>query len=357
MPRLISRRGRVEVYSLLTIAVVLLLPGVMLGQANRASTGTGGIHTIQGYIFFPSGRRADGQQIVVKLQTYNAGEITVVPDSSGNFSFTNLAPGNYTVVVNAGDDYEIARESVYFDSDVNLSRIGGARVPQSPQRATVMVHLQLKNVAHAKPGVVNAALADVPEKARKFFDKGLEQAQAGEAAKAAESLKSAIALYPNFPLALNELGVQYLKLGETSRAVEVLKNAVKLSPDAYGPHLNLGIALLEAKQFPEAETELREALKHNSSLATAHMYLGVCFLRTNRYAEAEKELLAAIEGSGNQLGLAQYYLGGIYWKKHEYSKAVAALEDYLRLTPNAHDADRVRATIKDLRNRAPNNFN
>ena len=356
MPRLMSHRGRAGVYSLLTVLVVLLLPAAILAQGGRASTGTGGIHTIQGYIFFPSGRRADAQ-IIVKLQSYTAGEITVVPDSSGNFSFTNLAPGNYTVVVNAGDDYEIARDNVYFDADVDLSRVGGGRMPQSPQRATVMIHLQPKNTAHAKPGVVNAALAEVPEKARKLFDKGVEEARAGETAKAVDSLKGAVALYPNFPLALNELGVQYLKLGQTSRAVEALKNAVKLSPDAYGPRLNLGIALLEAKQFTEAENELREALKHNASLATAHMYLGLCFLRTNKYEEAEKELLAAIEGSGNQLGLAQYYLGGIYWKKHEYPKAVAALEDYLRLTPNAHDADRVRATIKDLRGRTGNNFN
>jgi len=353
MPRLESHRGRVEVYSLFAIIGLLLLPVAVLAQGNgRASTGTGGIHTIQGYIFFPSGRRAEGP-IVVKLQTYNSGEITVIPDSSGSFTFTNLAPGNYTVVVTAGDDYEVARESVYFDSDINLSRVGGIRVPQSQQRATVMVHLQLKNSVHAKPGVVNAALAEVPEKARKLFEKGVDEARAGDTAKAAESLKGAVALYPNFPLALNELGVQYLKLGQTQKAIDVLKNAVKLSPEAYGPRLNLGIALLEAKQFEEAEAQLHEALKRNSSLATAHMYLGLCFLRTNKYEDAEKELLAAIQGSGNQLGLAQYYLGGLYWKKHEYPKAVAALEDYLRLSPNAHDAERVRATIKELRSRTP----
>src|SRR6476660_9942163 len=64
MPRLMSHRGRVEVYSLLSIVVVLFLPATIFAQAGRASTGTGGIHTIQGYIFFPSGRRAEGQQIV-----------------------------------------------------------------------------------------------------------------------------------------------------------------------------------------------------------------------------------------------------------------------------------------------------
>lgn len=353
MPRLMSRRGRAEVYFLLTFFGVLLLPVAVSGQGNgRANTGTGGIHLIQGYIYFPSGRRAEGT-IVVKLQSYTQGEITVLPDSSGSFSFNSLSPGNYTVVVNAGDDYEIARESVFIDTDGNSSRTG-IQIPPTPRHYTVMIHLQLKaSAAHARPGVVNAALAEVPEKARKLFEKGLEQSKAGNATQAADSLKEAVALYPNFPLALNELGVQYLKLGQTAKAVEALKSAVKLSPAAYGPRLNLGIALLEAKQFAEAETELREALKRNSALPTAHMYLGLCLVRTNKYDDAEKELLLAIQGSGNQLGLAQYYLGGIYWKNKDYPKAIAALEDYLRLTPNAPDAERVRATIKDLRTRTP----
>lgn len=352
MPRLMSRRGRAEAYFLLTIMCVLLLPVAVSGQGSgRASTGTGGIHIIQGYVFFPSGRRAEGTMIV-RLQPRDGGEITVIPDSSGSFVFNALGPGNYTVVVNAGDDYEVARESVYIDTDPNLSR-DGVRLPSNPRRYTVMVHLQEKRGVAVKAGVVNAALAEVPEKARTAFEKGLEHARAGDSEKAADSFKQAIALYPKFPLALNELGVQYLKLGFKDKAIETLKEAVKLKPEAYGPRLNLGIALLEAKKFPEAEEQIREALKRNSSLPTGHMYLGLCLVRLNRYDEAEKELLLAVEGSGNQLAMAQYYLGGIYWKKEEYPKAAEALETYLKLTPNAQDAERVRATIKDLRSRTP----
>lgn len=352
MPRLMSRRGRAEVYFLLTVICVLLLPAAVSGQGNgRAATGTGGIHQIRGYVFFPSGRRAEGT-IVVKLQPSNGGEITAIPDSSGSFIFGSLSPGRYTLTINAGDDYEVASESIFIDTDLNLSRTG-ARVPTTARRETVMIHLQLKRGITAKAGVVNAALAEVPEKARTAFEKGLEHARAGDSEKAADSFRQAIALYPKFPLALNELGVQYLKLGFKDKAIETLKEAVKLNPEAYGPRLNLGIALLEAKKFPEAEEQLREALKRNSSLPTGHMYLGLCLVRLNRYDEAEKELLLAVEGSGNQLAMAQYYLGGIYWKKEEYPKAAEALETYLKLTPNAQDAERVRATIKDLRSRTP----
>ncbi len=336
----------------ITLAILFLSIQVNAQGSGRSSTGTGGVHSIQGYIFFPSGRRAEGT-IVVKLQSYQSGELQVVPDSSGVFSFTNLAPGNYTVVVNAGDDYEIAREDVYIDTDVNLSRTGG-RVPTTSRRFTVMVHLRPKSQAgHAKPSVINAALAEVPEKARKLYERGVEQARSEDVAKAADTLNEAVSLYPNFPLALNELGVQYLKLRKIDKAVEALKQACKLSPDAFTPRLNLGIALLESREFGGAEQNLREALKRNSNAPTAHMYLGIALVRLNKYEEAEKELAIATQSSNNQLGMASYYLGGIYWKKQDYPRAVEQLETYLRLTPNAADAERVRATIKDLRSRTP----
>jgi len=336
---------------LFIILGLLLLPVVVNAQGSgKQVTGTGGNHVIQGYIFFPSGRRAEGT-IVVKLQSLQYSELQVIPDSSGSFSFSNLAPGSYTVVVNAGDDYEVSREGVYIDTDLNLSRQGGRLPPPTTRRYTVMVHLNLKSNPSSKASVVDANLAAVPDKARKLYERGVEQARADDTARAAESLKEAVALYPNFPLALNELGVQYLKLRQVDKAVEVLKESVKLNGDSFASRLNLGIALLEAKQFGEAEAQLREALKRNANAATAHMYLGIALLRSNKFDEAEKELLVATEANAAQLGMANYYLGGLYWRKHDYQRAVEQLEKYLQLAPNAPDAERVRGTIKDLRAR------
>jgi len=335
----------------IVLSILILAPVVQAQGSGKSSTGTGGIHIIQGYVFFPSGRRAEGT-IIVKLQSYNSGGLQVIPDSSGAFTFASLAPGNYTVVVNAGNDYEIAREGVYIDSDINMSRTGG-RVPTSTRRYTVMVHLQPKTKVSTKPAVLNAALAGVPEKARKLYEKGVEQARTDEPAKAVESLKAAVSLYPNFALALNELGVQYLKLRQVNKALEVLKQACQLNPDGFASRLNLGIALLEAKQFTEAEEHLRMAVKSNPNAPTAHMYFGIALLRLNKYDEAEKELLVAAAANASQLAMANYYLGGLYWRKQDYPRAVEQLEKYLAMTPNAPDAERVRTTIKDLRARTP----
>ena len=336
------------------LGMLLLSPSVNAQGSGRSSTGTGGIHVIQGYIFFPSGRKADGT-IIVKLTSLQYAELQVIPDSSGAFTFSQLAPGSYTVIVNAGNDYELYSESILLESQVDLSRMG-VRLPPNPQRQTVMAHLQLKMRAGAKPGVVSAALAAVPDKARKLYERGLEEARSENPAKAANTLKEAVTLYPNFPLALNELGVQYLKLRQVTKAVEVLKEACKLSPEAAPARLNLGIALLETRQFAPAEEQLRESLKLNSSSATAHMYLGITLLRQTKFDEAEKELLVATQANAAQLGMANYYLAGLYWRKKDYNRAVEQLEKYLASTPNAPDAERVRATIADFRGRiTPNN--
>jgi tetratricopeptide (TPR) repeat protein len=336
----------------LFIVLLLVIPVAVRGQGSGvASTGTGGSHIIKGYVFFPSGRKADGS-IEVKLQTLNSGEITVMADTNGSFTFSNLASGNYTLIVNAGQDYEIARDSVLIEPDLSPSGSAGAG-SVTTRRYSVMINLQPKIASgRAKASVINAALVDVPDEARRLYEKGLELGGTGDTVKAIDNLRAAVSLYPKFPLALNELGVQYLKTGQFSKAIEALTSAATFNPDAFAPKLNLGIALLETNRFSDAEKQLREALRLNPSIPTAHMYLGVTLAKLRNDPEAETELRNAINSGSNQVGLAHKYLGGLYWKHRNYQQAADELETYLRLTPNAQDADRLRATIKDLRNRS-----
>ncbi len=331
----------------LVLLIVLCVPAAASAQGSgRESTGNGGNHIIQGKIFFPSGRRAEGN-IQIKLQAFGESEITTIADSSGSFTFTSLLPGNYTIVINAGDEYEIAREAVTIDSDLNLSR-SGVSLNSGSRRYTVMVTLQVKASNRAKASVVNAALAEVPQDARALYEKALQFGKSGDSAKAIENLKTALSLFPKFPLALNELGVQYLTAGQASKAVEPLRAASNLAPDAFSPKLNLGIALLETNQIPDAEAQLRDALKITST-PTAHMYLGLTLIRVQRFDEARVELETSISTGGGNLAQAHRFLGGIYWQKHEFQRAIDEFEAYLRLTPNAPDADRVRGTIQELR--------
>jgi tetratricopeptide (TPR) repeat protein len=315
-------------------------------------TGTGGRHSILGRIYFPSGIRAD-VHAKVKLQSFQYTELTVLADLNGTFSFKSLAPGSYTVVVEGGDEYETSREAVLIDGEPS-NRRRGIEMPSIPRSYQVQIYLQPKRIATNKPGVVNAELAGIAEPARTYYEKGITFVKAGEPKKAVEQLKLAVTHAPEFVLALNELGVQYLKLGEADNAVQVLQKATKLKPEAFLPQLNYGVALLQTRKFRDAETQLRQAAGKNGTVATVHMYLGMTLIQLSNYDEAESELVRALElaGSGTHMAQAHYYLGGIYWRKKQYKLAADQLETYLKQSPNASDAERVKATIVSLREKS-----
>jgi TolA-binding protein len=66
---------------------------------------------------------------------------------------------------------------------------------------------------------------------------------------------------------------------------------------------------------------------------------------------AERSLREAVKHGGGELAVAHYYLGGIYWGRKDYRRAADELETYLRLAPDAENAARVRATVKELRSK------
>ena len=305
-------------------------------------TGTGGSHVIQGQVYAPSGRRAEN--VHVTLQSLGAGDLSVMSSGNGEFSFRSLAPGNYTVIVDGGKEFERAEEHVFVDTDEKF-----------PTRThIVVIHLQPKHNSEndQKPGIVNVAvLADVPEAARKLYEQAVSFSRAGDSKKAIENLTSAITIFPNFIAALDQLGVEYLKLAQADNAVEALTAAFKLNPDDFRTNLNLGIALLETKQFAAAEMRLRGALNRNAESPVAHMYLGLALLSQKNPVEAQTELERAAGSKNDQVAKAHYYLGGIYWGNREYRRAADELETYLKLVPKAPDAEKIRGTIRELRSK------
>lgn len=346
-----SKLCRSFIVALVALSGLSLFASVALAQSGGGvdQMGTGGRHTIQGRIYFPSGRRTD-TRLKVKLQSFNTGELSVFSDPNGSFIFKGLEAGSYTVVIDAGEDYESAREPVYIDTDGSNPR-RGIFLPPISRLYNVEISLRLKPAASARIGLVNAALAVVPPTARDLYLKALESVQAGDNSKAVEQLKGALAIYPQFPLALNELGVRYLRLGQIDKAAEALKSAVGLAPEEFHPRLNYGIALLNQKLYPEAEEQLRVALAKRNDAPTAHMYLGIVLAMQRKFEEGQKELQLAIASNSTEVALAHRYLAGIYFETQQDARGADELETYLRLVPKTPEAEALRKKIKETRSK------
>ena len=338
-------------YSILC-TFVLFSPLSIQAQSGGGvdTTGTGGRHAINGRVVFPSGLRAD-MRLKVRLESPGQGDLTVLSDINGSFAFRSLRAGNYTVVIEGGEFFETVREQVYIEPANINPRTTPNMIPVA-RPFTLQVYLRPKQVAVVKPGVLNAALATVPKAAVELYEKGLESASRNETDKAIEELKRAVSLYPDFGLALNELGVQYLKRGELDKAEEALSKVLRLSPDAPEPSLNYGICLLQKKKFAQAEIQLRDAVKKNENAFTAHLYLAISLIPFKKYTEAETALRKAITLGGPKASQAHYYLGGVYWQTGRFREAADELDRYLQLEPKAANAERIRATIKDLRSKS-----
>ena len=337
---------------LLPLTLFFCLAIVANGQAGGGvdTTGTGGQHAISGRLVFPSGQRPD-TKLKVRLESSGNGELFVFADN-GSFTFRGLRAGTYTVVVEGGNFFETARETLYIEPTITDRRTNMTVGPLS-RPYTVQIYLRPKpGDPQNKPGVLNAALVNIPKPAVDLYEKGVQAAARGETDKAIDDLRRAVVLYPNFGLALNELGVQYLVKGELDKAADALQKVLQISPEAPEPCLNYGIVLLQQKRFPDAEKQLREALRKNDNNFRAHLYFGITLIYVKNYPEAEGQLRKAITIGGPKAGQAHYYLGGLYWQTGKHKEAADELETFLKLEPKAANADKLRNTIKELRNKS-----
>jgi len=291
---------------------------------------------IQGRVHFPPGQGSSDKTIKVSLESVSAfGSMSTVADQDGTFRFTSLTPGDYTIVVDAGPQYDRARESVSIYREAST----GGR--------SIQVAIQM----YPRVDAANPLFANIPPNALSLYQKGSAAARKGDAKAAAESLSAAVAAHPNFPIALNELGSQYLILKQWDKAGETFEALLKLKPDDVAGHLNLGIVEFNKKKLEDAETHFRKALELKSAGPAAHYYLGLILVSTKRYEDAQQEFELTISNGGENLPLAHKYLGGLYMSTHKNQQAADELEKYLKLDPKAPDADRIKGTIKDLRSK------
>lgn len=336
---------------LLDCALAILLVGPVASWAqtvggSRGLTTGDGTHTIQGRIFVPPATPT--RSFKINLESSDALPTSTVTDEDGTFRFNGLRAGQYTIVVDGGREYEGVREAVTVESS-------------GPNSGAVQVNIQLR----PKIDAANAAFAGVPKAALDAYRKGVAAAQKGDSRTAVQFLEQAVAAAPDFAMGLSDLGSQYEKQFQWTKAAETFTALVKLKPADASAQLNLGIALYNEgvalmdqkkyedaeKMFNECEAHLREAVRLKSPGPAAHYYLGMMLLKFKLYDEAQKELELAISNGGENLALAHRYLAGVYVATHKNKEAADELEKYLKLEPKAPDAEKIKNSIKDLRNK------
>ena len=211
------------------------------------------------------------------------------------------------------------------------------------------IRLTTKAGTAGKPGVINAELAKIPKPALDKYNKAIELAKNGDRPGAILQLQGAVAEYPEFMIAYNEMGVQYMRLNDLQKSDDALQKALKIDAKAFIPLMNRGIVLVMLKRYADAEPLLREVVKMKSDQAVGHYFLGQAVAYLGNFDEAEKELSTAIKLGGDEMKEAHRLLAIIYSARGDKKHAIVELETYLRLVPTTPDAEQLRNVILKLK--------
>jgi tetratricopeptide (TPR) repeat protein len=307
-----------------------------------SDTGLGGTNSITGIVLVQPGGRIQ-RSIAIKLETMTKGDRVVFSDENGKFEFRGLPSGEYTIRVEKEKEFEPYVQPV---SVVQPRNFPG-------QAYNISVRLKYKQGVTGTTGVVNAEMALVPPTALEHYKKASELASKGDPKGAIDKLRLAIAAYPKFASAYNDMGVQYLKLKDMGRADDAFVSAINIDKAAHAPLLNHGMIMFEIKRFDLAEPVFRDVINAKSDSAVGHFFLGQTLANLGKFDEAQKELTEALSLGGENMAAsfkeAHRLLAIIYSTRGDKKRQAAELETYLKLAPETPDAEKLRELIKQLR--------
>jgi len=144
---------------------------------------------------------------------------------------------------------------------------------------------------------------------------------------------AALAIWPEYFDAHNNLGNALHALHRSDDAVEHFRQAIAINPDCAEAHSNLGNALRSLNDIDQALEHYRLALKIRPDYPEAHNNLGNAFFSLHRYDEAMACYHEALRLNPGY-ALALNNLGTALQELNRFDEALAHHQEALRLDPS-----------------------
>ena len=143
-----------------------------------------------------------------------------------------------------------------------------------------------------------------------------------------------LGLYPDDPVAHNNLGWYFQKQGMYDKALDEYKMALKINP--YMMLTNGGIIWIYLDYFAQIDSAMtwsNRMIKYAPDNPWGYFYLGSAHVGLNNLEKAETAYLKAGELNSN-FSMNQYRLSHVYRLQLKYDKAIEVLETILKNNPN-----------------------
>lgn len=307
---------------------VLVLFSSCLAQVDPGLT----IHRFRVHLEFVSG--GCDRSAHVRLMSM-AGRISEsAPNDRCEVEFVNIPVGTYHVNVSglgfAPIDDIVSAENGSADVDVKIRRTNDSDGTPGPTSA-----------------FVSAADLAIPSKARKEFVKAQGWIDHQDFKKAIQALNQAIAIYPAYAGAYNNLGVAYARIGDHGKEREALQKAVSINDHFAPAYVNLGRMEIGSGDFAAAENFFNKATSYDPTDPMTLVLLTYSEFINQHYdlAIATARKAHTVQGSH---AFVHQIAARAYERKRDGVDAIAELELFLKEEPTGERADAARKELKQV---------
>jgi tetratricopeptide (TPR) repeat protein len=332
------------------VANLLFIVGIVLSGFYVQTLNAQNRNSISGFVFNES-RQPLGDTYVELLNDLYVTVSRTKTNGSGIYNFRNLGDGQYSIkVLPYGSDYE---EQVRSVSLISVSALPGSGSTSEQVDFYLKAKKNINDGPLAAPGVIFAQ--EIPNNAKKLYESGIEDLRNKKENEGLDKLKKALEIFPDYYYALDRLGREYVVRGYYQAAFVLFTKAVEVNPRSFSSTFGLGLALYRLQEFDRAIKTLQRATEIDNKSVNGFLWLGISYLQNKNYPQAETTLIKANKLSNGESADVHWQLARLYKDQNRFRESADALELYLKHKPESADTEKIKETIKTLRQKAQTN--
>ena len=283
---------------------------------------------------------ADTPSMVRVVLRSSAGAVfqTTYTDDSGQFTFNNIPPGSYALVVSM-PGFEPFRMPlrVDFNPVLNLvltltpSKLGQARGRAVPGSASVVSVRQLL----------------IPAKAQEEYRKAAESESHGKTDEAIRHWEKSVKIYPKFAESYIQLSRIYADRGDFDKATQAADKALDIDGTNADSYVAVGYVYMKEQDTAKATDALQKAVRLSDSNWFSQLWLGKLLLDQKEVQDAYPHLLRASELKPDLPSVYLFLYNDLLMLKRP-KDALAKLDEFLERFPDHSMAEKARAKRQSL---------
>jgi len=317
------------------LGFLLLLFLSLAFSPARAQIKSGNIHVL---VTYPDDRATTAQLKVELIGSGNQVAETYTNDH-GQAQFFNVALGNYQVSVSGSGIQTTISEMFEVDARKGTQ--------------TIFVRVKPAETGDAKTvkgesATVAANDLKVPRKVSQAFDKATKLIAKQQWQPAIDQLNKALALYPSYAQAYNNLAVVYARLGDTAKEREAFHKATAANDHFAPAFVNLARLELKEHNFAGAEADLTKASAADPTDVRTLALLAQAQLLDVHYEDAIVSAHKVHALPHNSYAVVHYVAARACERLHRLSEAVSQLGLFLNEEPTGERASAARQEMAAL---------